>query len=171
MKTLKRIGRNALKETDRGYAKAKRELERAKAAEVIAKVGIFGDTTENQRTDGPLTNVEIGTVHEFGGGNVPERSFLRSTLRVNREKYKATIAAGVQAIAKGRATLHQVLEVVGMQAAHDVKARITQGAGIPPPLAPATVAAKGSSRPLVDTGQLVNSITHRVERRGRGGRK
>lgn len=33
---------------------------------------------------------------------------------------------------------------------------------IPPPLKPETVRRKGSSTPLIDTGQLIGSITHQI---------
>lgn len=36
-------------------------------------------------------------------------------------------------------------------------------AGIPPPLQPETIRRKRSSKPLIDTGQMLASITHRIE--------
>lgn len=33
-----------------------------------------------------------------------------------------------------------------------------------PPLQEATIAAKGSDKALIDTGELINSITYKVER-------
>jgi hypothetical protein len=49
--------------------------------------------------------------------------------------------------------------VMGSTLANAMKRKIVDGAGVPPPNAPSTVAKKGSSRPLVDTGRLVNAIT------------
>ncbi len=42
-----------------------------------------------------------------------------------------------------------------------VKEKITEG--IPPPLRETTIARKGSSKPLIDTGTLRASITHKVK--------
>jgi hypothetical protein len=42
-----------------------------------------------------------------------------------------------------------------------IKQRIANG--IAPPNSPYTIARKGSSKPLIDTGQLRNSITYQVE--------
>jgi|Deesub1362B_J571_1020462.scaffolds.fasta_scaffold00499_29 phage gpG-like protein len=44
-----------------------------------------------------------------------------------------------------------------------VKEKITQGDPSWPPLRPETVKRKGSSKPLIDTGKLRTSITHKVE--------
>ena len=45
----------------------------------------------------------------------------------------------------------------------DAVRRVLTQAGIAPPLKPATIARKGSSTPLINTGQLRSAITWRVE--------
>lgn len=45
----------------------------------VARVGILGDKTvrsNNEKKQG-LNNAEVGAIHEFGGANHPQRSFLR----------------------------------------------------------------------------------------------
>jgi phage gpG-like protein len=64
--------------------------------------------------------------------------------------------------AEAQKDLENQLGLVGQQVVSDVKGRILEGEGIPPPNAPSTVRRKGSSRPLVDTGQLLNSLTYQV---------
>jgi hypothetical protein len=51
---------------------------------------------------------------------------------------------------------------MGLRMTADQRKRITEGEGIPPPLAESTVKEKGSSRPLVDTGQLWRALLHDV---------
>lgn len=160
---------NAVKDNDRGYKALKREFEKLGRAAPTVKVGILGDATENQRTDGTLSNVEIGTIQEFGAGNVPERSFLRSTMDEKGGDYRRLMANGLrqafgQKGAELEASTERVLNLVGMKAAADVKNKIR--AGIAPENAPSTIAAKGSSTPLVDTGQLLNSISWQVTKGG-----
>jgi hypothetical protein len=162
-----------VRDIDHGFQELKAELKRLAAEGLEVKVGILGDTDKNERTDGPLTNVEIGAIHEFGGGNVPQRSFLRSTVDLKQAEYRRLINNGLRKMVTHRGGslrdgAMRLLELVGMKAAADVKARITEGAGIPPPLAPSTIARKGSSRPLVDTGQLLNSISWKVGPRQEG---
>ena len=157
--------KNALRDNDRGYERLKREFERMETKPPMVKVGILGDSTKNQRADGTLSNVEIGTIHEYGAAGMPERSFLRSTMEENQAKYRKMMALGLRQmfVLRGvelKAGAERLMDLVGMRAAADVKKKITDG--IPPPNAPSTIAAKGSSTPLVDTGQLLNSISWAV---------
>lgn len=108
-----------------------------------------------------MTNAEIGALHEFGNPStgLPERSWLRSTLRdpdvqAQLEQIEAKLLAEVVA---GRMSRDQALGLIGAWIASQIQKTITRG-DVTPPLAPATVAAKGSSTPLVDTGQLVAAI-------------
>lgn len=126
------------------------------------RIGIFQGG--GPRTGSGPTNVEIGIIHEFGapGANIPERSFLRRTADHKRKDWLDLMARALGKVVDGKITAQTALGLVGQRASADVKQTITRGAGVPPPLKDKTIAAKGSSRPLVDTGQLVNSITYKV---------
>ncbi|MCX8207429.1 MAG: hypothetical protein N3G75_06315 [Methanothrix sp.] len=56
--------------------------------------------------------------------------------------------------------LAQSMEKIGVLLENAIIERIR--AHIPPPLKPETVRRKGSSTPLIDTGQLIGSITHQI---------
>ena len=75
-------------------------------------------------------------------------------------KYIDQFARGARAIYDGKAGVKQVLDMLGMQAASDMRNLIRSGSGVPPPNAPATIARKGSSHTLVDTGQMINSVSN-----------
>lgn len=127
-------------------------------ADKHAKVGVVGQAADDDH-DG-LTNAEIAAVHEFGteDGHIPERSFLRATFRDQRDKLVAMQVKACKAILAGKMDARRALELIGAWGAGAVKMFITRGANLAP-LAPITIKRKGSTRPLVDTGQLVNSIT------------
>lgn len=126
------------------------------------KVGVLGNGPKSKpRGEGP-TNVELAIWHEYGTRSAPERSFLRSTMRANAMKYASFLGANIHLVFQKRATLPHLLNTLGAKAAADVKDTIRQG--IPPPNSPETIRRKGSSKPLIDTGQLVNAITWIVER-------
>lgn len=125
------------------------------------RIGVFA--AKETRAAGP-TNVEIGTINEFGGGGTPERSFLRRTADAKKRDWTVLMEKGIQKVLDGKLSVTELLELLGMRAAADVRNTITRGAGVPPPNAPSTIKAKGSSRPLVATSQLLNSITHVVGR-------
>lgn len=112
-----------------------------------------------------LTVVEIATIHEFGAANVPQRSFIRRTFIEKEAELKKMMAVLSRAIVLGRMKPEQALNVLGQWGAAEVKKRIT-GSPIPPPLAASTIAAKGSTRPLVDTAQMLNAIAYEIAKGG-----
>ena len=57
----------------------------------------------------------------------------------------------------------QILRKAGAFLEGAIKQKITQGDPSWPPLKPETIKRKGSSKPLIDTGKLRASITHKVE--------
>lgn len=110
--------------------------------------------------DASLSVAQNLAFHEFGLG-VPERSVIRATVRENKVQ-------GDLDKAYGRAT-KQVLEgksvktaagQIGETLAEAMRAKIR--ARIPPPLDPATIARKGSTVPIIDSGQTIQSISSRV---------
>lgn len=127
------------------------------------KVGVPAGRTESDGTSIAL----IARVHEFGAPSVgiPERPFLRNTIMANLEKYKRLNRINIIKYFQGTITMEQALGQLGLMAAADVKQFIHNNSY---QLKPATIAAKGSSRALVDTGQLVQSILYEIERGGSG---
>ena len=57
-----------------------------------------------------------------------------------------------------------VLDLVGMQAAADIQTKISSI--YTPPNAPATIRAKGSAKPLIDTGLMLASVQNAVNTTG-----
>jgi phage gpG-like protein len=144
---------------DLGWERIKRDLGSAVARAV--RVGVQGPegAAVHDDSDG-LTNAQLAAIHEFGTATVPERSFIRATIEAHGREYERILGAEAAKIIAGRSTVERSLTLLGMRVEGDMKATIE--AGIPPPLAPVTVAAKGSSQPLIDSGQLRNSITSKV---------
>lgn len=105
----------------------------------------------------------IAAVQEFGSadGVVPERSFLRAPLRQNVEDFRAIWRALIPKVVRGELTMHQMMSQIGAKAAGVSQEAIESG--IAPANAPSTVARKGSSKPLIDSGALRQSITYIVE--------
>jgi hypothetical protein len=123
-------------------------------------VGIHTDDGAQGHSEG-LSIADIGTFHEFGTATVPMRSFIRGWYDENPEFIRATLKRELTAAAQGKRTVDQALERAALIFEGAVKQRIARN--IPPPLAPATVARKGSSVALIDTGQLRNAIRGRVK--------
>lgn len=151
-------------ERDRGWKRIKSDLKAASAPRHVA-IGIQGSeatashkgaTESGQRK----TVAEVGAVHEFGGGRIPQRSFLRATVDKHAARYRKLLKGVGLAVIDGKTDIPTGLGLVGEQAVGDVKQRIADG--IPPPNAASTIRRKKSSKPLIHHGQLRNSITKQV---------
>jgi hypothetical protein len=111
----------------------------------------------------PVTVLDVATWAEFGIGQ-PMRSWLRAWYDGGRQQNFADIQKMMVRVLAGKVPLNRALEQLGQRFVGLIQRRLAQG--IPPPNAAATIARKGSSKPLIDTGQLRSSITYstRVKR-------
>jgi len=101
------------------------------------------------------------------GGPIPERPFLRNAMDNNRGKYQANmVIAGqhvTEAIAKGSdpaAAMRQALSKLGIMAQGDIQEEITSLSS--PPNSPTTIRLKGSSNPLIDSGEMRAAVTWKI---------
>lgn len=111
---------------------------------------------------GNFTIAEIGFTHEFGTEKIPERSFIRSTIKAKKNVIVTLQKKLLKQIMNGSMKVEKALGLVGEVFADEIRKKIVSISS--PANAPATIRAKGSSNPLVDTGQLKNSITYEVNR-------
>ncbi|MEM7696738.1 MAG: hypothetical protein AAF318_20020 [Pseudomonadota bacterium] len=113
------------------------------------KVGIMG------------AHAEEAIINEFGSarGHVPERPFMRFTMRENRGLYRRRMRKAAEKILKGELTIDMALERLGREVEDDIKDMIRALAT--PPNSPATVDTKGSSNPLIDDGTMLAAVTKR----------
>lgn len=96
------------------------------------------------------------------GGPIPERPFLRNAIRNNSPKYKAMMRQQAAPILLGQLTTDQALAQLGIIAAGDIQQEITSLHS--PPNSPLTIKLKGSSNPLIDTGEMRGAVTWKIER-------
>lgn len=144
---------------DRGFRALMRRVRGAARGRAVT-VGVHSGEGGAPASGGG-TVADVATIHEFGLGNVPERSFVRAWADDKRSDNERLLAKLAESIVRGQNTVDEALEKAGLVMAASMQQRIR--GGIPPSLSPATIARKGSSTPLIDTGQLVSSITHKVE--------
>jgi len=107
-----------------------------------------------------MTIIRNGAIHEFGAGNIPQRSFLRVPFQTKRKELNAGIAKQFELmIDKGNSVI-VALGRIGLIAENVSRGAFTSlGYGTWKPSTPATNRRKGSSQTLVDTGTLKGSIT------------
>lgn len=123
---------------------------------VLASKG--GDATT---ADGKLTMIELAAIHEFGSdaAGIPARSWLRGTFENRRDEVARTAAKIAAKVIEGM-PLGRGLGLLGAWAVGEIKKHVRSR--IDPPNSQATIDAKGSSVPLIDTGRMINSVAHDV---------
>lgn len=136
-------------------------------------VGIQGaDATKTIKDEnGEILQVVLAGVHEFGreDGSIPERSYIRATVDAKREEYRTLQKRMIGLVVSGKLKPERALKLLGEKVVSDM--RRTMDAGLKPDLAESTKRRRlqgdgsGVFKPLVDTGQLKNSITYAVRER------
>jgi hypothetical protein len=80
----------------------------------------------------------------------------------NMDRMLAETKGQLQLVMEGKKTRNQALQELGYAWTKELRDRIWEGK-ITPPLTMTTIMAKGGeTRPLLDTGTLMNSITYKV---------
>ena len=91
-------------------------------------------------------------VLEFGNERIPSRPFLRQTLSENQEKYTALFTQ----LFKQGLQIEKIYEQLALVAQGDVQLNIARGNWVAN--AKSTIKQKGSSKPLIDTGKMRQSV-------------
>lgn len=160
-----------LTDKDLGWDKLKNQVIKLSQGGAYTLVGVQGsEAAANHNNASGLTVAQIATIHEFGatirkksGGTIviPQRSFIRAAI----DEYSIAIQKRASLLGRGavllKFTIPQALELLGEYAVGIMRQRIANR--IPPPNSPRTIARKGSSVPLIDSGQLRGSLTHKIE--------
>ena len=143
---------------DRGMTEVMQHFQVLSRGKVV--VGYPGDGPMHE--SGQFTVAALAVAHEFGvpDNNLPARPFMRQTWNNNQAdvKVKQRLAFGMAL--RGRWSPRMALERLGLD--YEDKVRATIDAGNFEPIAAATKKRKGSSRILIDTGDLRRRVTSKV---------
>ena len=135
------------------------------------EIGIFADASRDEAV--PM--LVIAAANEFGAKIpkrqarldnpekwiiIPERSYLRAWFDENVDALQVTLERLIGQIVEGKISGRAALEMIGGYVVTHVQAYMIDLKT--PPNVPSTIARKGSSNPLIDTGQLKDAITWRV---------
>lgn len=106
----------------------------------------------------------VAAVNNFGSATrgIPARPFMIEGAEPAIEATAPIAAALMPALNAGKATPEDILKEMGPFAEAAFKEKLTEGPW--EPNATSTATKKGSSKPLVDTGLLRNSLTHVVRK-------
>lgn len=138
-------------------------LELKKLGQTTVNVGIQSDAGSD---DEGLSIAQKAFYNEYGTKidgvvHVPERSFLRSAYDENASDINTTIDRLWAGVHSEKVTAEQAGKILGERHQGQVKSKIRNGSFTPN--AESTIARKGSSKPLIDTGEMLNSIRYEVK--------
>lgn len=119
------------------------------------KVGFFSTATYDDEEGTKVATV--AAKNEFGVG-VPERPFLRPTNEQIKHPVKEFLVKAVDP--KKMVVTVAMADDIGQMVQNAVQRKITELRT--PPNSPATIARKGSSNPLIDTGHMRASVTYKT---------
>ena len=125
----------------------------------VVKVGFFENATYPDGTPVAL----IAAIQNFGAParGIPPRPFFSNMVRDKSPAWGDKLAAVLKSTNYDG---EKALTLMGEGIAGQLRESIEQTNA--PPLADATVKAKGFAKPLVDTGHMLNSISYEVEAGG-----
>lgn len=95
--------------------------------------------------------------NEFGTKDIPERPFLRNTMKDNKRLYVKILKKGAKSIVRGEYNIDTALSRLGIQIQGDIQNSILTLKS--PPNKAATIRKKGSSNPLIDKGKMRGAVT------------
>lgn len=136
-------------------------------------VGVPQANTQRRNDDNTsITNAEIGYLQETGSPamNIPARPFLVPGVESEQKAIREQLGKGaLQALAGSQSGVDKALHAAGIVAQNAVRRHINNGDF--EPLSEATLAARRrrgrtGTKPLIDTGQLRNSITYVIRDKG-----
>lgn len=144
-----------VKDIDRGWKKIVRNVKSLRNK--VIEVGIYGnggDASDNL--------AERAAVQEYGtrDGRIPSRPFMRQTFDNHKRKLSAVIQRHYDLVVTAKKTPKAFLNHVGRFWTSRVKAQITRGSF--EDLSIVTIRRKGSSKPLIDTGEMRRAIMYKV---------
>lgn len=165
---------------DRGYDAAIREMERL--AKFRALVGWPGDgsrlkalaknvkpsvkskktkRTASEQTS-KLTVAEIAFIMEYGSvkNNLPPRPIMAQTIARTKNQLVNLQGRSLDSVLAGKVGAEQAMKLLALWFEGELKRSFVSESFVG--LSSSTIARKGSTRPLIDTGQLRQSITSKV---------
>lgn len=139
------------------FQKMLREL-----AEKEVRIGFqHGKATEEDGTD----ICDVAAWNELGTVNMPSRPFLRKSVDENESKINAFLQSKKKDLVKG-VSAEQVLKEIGIFQKDLVQEKLTDGSFAAN--AESTVKQKGSSKPLIDSGRMRQSVNYVIQTKGSG---
>ncbi len=145
-----------MKDRDLGFKEILRQFKSLKKKRVQA--GILRDAGKGEEGD---YIADYACYNEYGTSTIPARPFMSTTFDEKYEVWNKYVGGVVQSLLRGEnIDLERSMLLLGERMVCDIKEKIASN--VLPPLAASTRARKKSSKTLIDTGIMRNSINFEV---------
>ena len=149
----------AITQHDTGFNAYKKAIQELNSK--VVKVGLFAAVGDKVLTKGIVN--EFGTTKAGRNKNItiPERSYIRSTYNNQYKKVGKRFGQIFKAISNRNYAVVPKLKLIGLEQENETKKTMTDLKD--PANATSTITKKGSSNPLIDTGELRSKISSEVK--------
>lgn len=154
-----------VRETDKQLQAVQKSIKELKKIDVL--VGVPQE--EAGREQNGITNAELLYIHTNGSpaNNIPPRPIVDPAIQDSKEEIGTLLKEAILKALEGDTDGAMAgMERAGTQGENAVKGWFTNPKNNWAENAKSTKKKKGSSKPLIDTGQLRKSITHAVKKKG-----
>lgn len=116
---------------------------------------------DSKRTSSGASLADVARWNHWGTATIPSRPFLYVALNGEAQPVQEICKRVAKAVIEGKLEIEQAAQLLGIWGVKEVQRIIALS--LEPPNRPATIARKGSDTTLVDTGQLRQNISYRIE--------
>lgn len=151
---------------DLGFIKTISEIRKFRNSTVL--IGYQDNTVTTTQTKGGRVKqagesmATIAAENEYGFEKTPARPFMRPAFDENLKRIQALIIREYGKVIDGKSTADKALGIVGQYVVGRIQRKIREVTT--PPNSPWTIFLKKSSKPLIDFGQMLRSVTYVVRR-------
>lgn len=150
---------NGAKETMDGI-RIKRLIKQLEKFEVDVGFNENSGSYPAEEGEESITVADVAAWNEFGTERAPSRPFMRQTIKDNKTKITNHANKALKAAINGGGA-QELLNSIGSFTKGQMQKEIRNGDW--EPNAPSTIARKGSSKPLIDTGRMRQSIVYVIK--------
>lgn len=139
--------------------KLKKELEQLKKLQVR-----IGFQRGKKKHDDETDMCDVALFNELGTSKSPSRPFLRQSVDDNSDKINALCKSIMKNVSNGSCTAEEAYKKAGVYIKGLVQEQIKNGEF--EANKPSTIKKKGSDKPLIDTGQMRQSVNFVICKKG-----
>ncbi len=159
------MARPVVSDKDLGFKEILKEINKLTKLEILVGIQEGSITSRESRgnhtRDAGVNIAQYAAENEFGTRETPQRSFMRTSFDENFSKIEAFIMLQYGKVIDGDQTARGAANLIGESMARLIQRKIR--AIVFPPNSKLTIARKGSNKPLVDFGAMIEAVRYVIK--------